>query len=596
MRTRTLRLILLLAVATVAAPASATDVNARVGVGYSRFEYAPTLGDHTTTPRLDIDLGLDAKGFFQRSGFLDWIAGASYRRVSEEVNGATSGQSDVILYNGRLTLLGDRTAPVTLQAAASRNEVKFLTDPQADIFGRGIVNSYGGSLTLNLPERPSLSAGYTRNDAEDQIAGLTTHRYNVDEFTGTVGHGSPDFKFIGTYQGRLSSGDWVSDNVDTHQGNASVIFGLPAGMTGQLVDVYQLRIPRATGLGAYRQENNSFGAYVSNSQPLGGQQTVRYSYLHGLTETSPVAFNELTRQSIRYDGDFRLGGEPLEKKGRTPEEGSRYFAHVRVEGAQNRANTATVTSDAYGETLAALGYWRYIAGDKYYDLHGGPAVGLIQSDLTGNRSGYGFSAGGRFGREWLGQRFNVNYDTDYGLRLYASEGWSLRQILSGTVSGMIGTSRYMGQVNAQSFRTSSPTFGDGAGRSVDVRFVNTHRRLELEILGRLADGIAGSTPREFVSDGLLIPAPFDSHTRELRARIFYRAFTTLTLGATGAFISNEIPGSPTVTQTEVSGVVDYRFAAFGLHLEDRMTWYDQGGGGRNNLFLVSVSRRFGVRF
>lgn len=596
MRTRTLKLTVLLLVAA-AVPARAIDLSGRASVGYSKLDAWPTTGEHTTSPHLDLDIGLGAKGVIDRPGFVDWFLSGGYRRVTDEVDGARTGQSSLFLYDARAILFGDRRQPVTLEAKASRNQVEFLTDPQANVFGKAIVDTYGGGLTLNLPERPQLTAGYARTQGTDQVAGLTTHTYAVDEISATAGHGTGDYKFIGTYDGRLGTGAWTSDNVDTHNGTASVSLALPAGLTAQVSDTYQLRIPRASGVGAYRQENNGFSFYLSNSQPIGAQQAVRYSYLHGLTETSPTAFGELMRQSLRYDGDYSLDGQPLLRRpGEPPTEGSRLFGHLRLDAGQNRASTAVTTSDSYGETLGGSLYWRYGSGRTFYELHGGPSVALLQSDGAASRTGYGASAGGRIARDWLGQRLAVNYDADYGLRLYAAEGWTLRQILTGSVSGALGDSHYVASLNAQAWRTSDPTLGEGAGRVLEARFVDTQRRLELEAYARLTDGIAGSTPKEFVSDGLIIPAPFDSHTRELRARVAYNVFTTLGVGAIVALVSNEIPGSPTVNQTEVAGSLEYRFAAFALRMEDRMVWYDQGTGGRNNVFFVSVNRRFGLSF
>jgi hypothetical protein len=590
-----MRFIVLITGVAVASAASALDIGGRAAVGYSKLDTYPSVGEHTSAPKLELDLALDAGGFFERPGFLDWNLGASYRRVSAEVNGASTGESKLLLYRARAILFGDRRTPVTLTASALRNEARFLTDPQANVLGRAVVDSYGGDLSLNLRDRPQVSLGYSRLQTSDEVAGLTTHTSAADGFRAIVGHGSAAYNFIGTYNGTLGTGDWVSDNVDLHTGTAAFSFGLPGGLTAQVNDTYYLHIPRAAGAGAYRQENNSVGFFVSNNQGTGGRQTVRYGYAHGLTETSPTAFAELTRQSVRYDGEFALHGTP-EQRGEPAPEGQRFSGRLLLDVGQSRTNAALVTSDSYGETLGATAYWRYGREGTYYEAHGGPSVALVQSELTGNDVGYGASLGGRIASEWLGQRLAFNYDADYGLRLYSSDGWTLKQSITGSVSGAIGKSRYVANLNGQSWRVSSPTLGDGAGRFLEARFVNTHRRLEAEIVGRLTDGIAAGTPREFVSDGLIIPAPFDSSTRELRVRSTYSVFTTLSVGAAGALISRVLPGAPSVTQAEVSGSIEYRFAAFSLRAEDRMVWYDQGSGGRNNLFFVHVSRRFGMRF
>lgn len=584
MRVRTVRSVALSALLVGAAPAMALDVSGRIGLGYSRFEFTPPDGPSVTEPHLDIDLGLDARGVVVRRDVVDWRLGVAYRRISDERSGVQSRLQTRLLYSGQATVLGSGRSPLTLTLGASRSQTDFSLDPALDTFGQSVVDQATTSLTVRPGNLPPLGGSYTYRKLQEDVPGLPIHERETHQLQGFASSGSASHRFSATYAGEMNDGTYESDQYDQHA--VSVVAGAPLPGKAELsLDDRYLRVqPKTSGPNALLQDNNAFRLYARDRGTYGDRHTLQYLYTHLLTETPASGPSEATRNSVRYEGDHLLTSPTL-------------FTRWTVDASLNQSRLGAGEVATSGETLAATLWWRRPATDgTYYEIFGGPLVGFLQSD-AGNDVGHGLSATARLTQPWLGQTAYVSYEGAYSRDLFAVTGWLLRQSLTGELTGQLGLARYTATLRGSSVRSRSPLFGEGATRLVELYSTVNWSRFELEVRGLLEDGITGATTGDFVSDGLFIPAPFDTSNRQVMLRGIASLFPGLRARAHFRLGSSSRPGEPRLDQTEVIGALDYQYAAFAVSVEDRVDWYDQPNGRlTTNTFFVRFYRRLDWRF
>jgi hypothetical protein len=577
------RLIVALAMGVTVTPVAALDVVGRAGVTYVRSDLYDPSSVHTTEPRLDLDLALDAHGFFRRSDLVDWRLGASYRRLSQELNGTRTSLQSSILYNGRISLFSARTSPVSLTLDANRVQSEFSTNPSLNVTGETITQVAGGQVAVRFADRPALTAGYHRIGVETSIPGVGRNERTTDRITGSLHTGTPVFDVSADYTGDLNDGTWVSDRSDVH--TAGVGARVPIGSSFEIVasDIYQAVLPHQLVLGAYRQETNGFRLYGRNRGQFGDRQVVTYSYVHALSQTFASPLREEVRQALRYEGDLLLTDPNL-------------FTRWILDGSVTQARNGGTELDTTGETAGVQLWWRRPSATSTYEVFGGPYFGFIQSDVLGDDQGWGLTATGRARFPWRDQNLNLSYTADYADSLYGSPGWTIRQSVGAAVGGPFGGWIHSTSLSASAFRTGGGFFGDGAGRTVDLFLHGERRDLIVELRGTLQDGVTGATPGDIAGDGLFIPAPFDTKSRQLLLRGTSILYPGLSATAHGRYLSSVYPGQPTLHQYEVLGSIQYAYGALTFALEDRVTRYERASGWSTvNQVMLRVYRTIGWR-
>jgi hypothetical protein len=577
--------------------AEALEASASAGFAYSQTTVAPHGAPTETFPHFDLNLALDAKGYFSRRELLDWSAGASYRRINDEANGSLSNRNSVLLYNGAANLNLTGLVPVTTGVSVSRYEQRYTADAGSHVYGTAIGNNASVGVGATLPSDQSLNLGYSWSAIRDAIPGLATHDLTTHAVNGALGLGVGDLTLNANYAGVFSSGSWGSDSTDQHSASVYARTAIAKDVAIDVQDSYYLFVPRETGAGLYGREQNAFNLRAINRRSWGGTQSVQFLAQRASQDLAPGSFAEATRQSLRWSGDFRLdgGATPL-VMGAIPEDDRRLYLRMTADGSFNRNRTPLAKGDSWGETGAAELNWFHSRPGWRLELRGGPRGSLAQDDAGNNSFGYGFGAGGYVARPWNGQTVSLNYNLDFGTRLYGSDTWALLQQLAGSIAGPLGHYRYQLQLRGNAQRTRSGTLGDGATRSLELQATASDRDLTVEAIGSLSDGLAaGASQPSFIADGLFIPAPYDSHARNLSLRVSYNLGGGFMLQASGRASADDGPGRPSIHQAELWGRVQYSFGGLSAAIEDRITWYDQGAGGRINYVFLSIYRRLGFR-
>lgn len=584
-RTRDALLLTILA-AALPRPAAALDVSAEAGVSYSRYELQPPGGPSVTRPHLDVDLGLDARGAIVAPDVVDWKLGASYRRLADSLGGTETSRRTLLFYDGAVALFRSPRSAVTIALAGSRRENEFSRALATDVFGHAISDEARATLTLRPRDLPAVNGAYSFRNLEERIPNEPLHVRRTHGIAASAAAGTGSFNYSASYRGELNEGTWDTDDFDLHTVSVQAGAGLPRGLLLNVDERYHRVEPRATGPGTFAQENNSFRAYVHDAGTFGDRHRLEYLYGHAITEAGGEAA-ERARNAIRYEGDHLLTRPTLF---------TRWLLDVSY--AQSRAvtgeATAETTAEAAGETAGVQLWWRRVGPDRVFEIYGGPLYALIHEKDVVAKEGYGGTLSARLSRPFAGQVGRAGYDAAYGSDLFGLPGWNLRHSLTLGLDGALWTGRYSSYVRGSSVRSYAPLFGDGASRSVEAYASATFRRADFELRGLLDEGMTAATPGEFVGDGLFIPAPFDTSSRQVWLRARFNLLPGLDTRAHFRYAVASRPGQPSIDQTEVIAGLDYHYAALSFSIEDRVDWYE--GLGRSNTLSVRVYRRFDVRF
>jgi hypothetical protein len=560
-RTQLPKRLAILALALAPGAAAAITGSARAGVLYSRFDARPHDGGSSTVPRLDLDLGLDLKGVIVSRDVASYTLAAAWDRRSEDIPGGsrTSGLS----YSGSASFLQNRVSPVELSVFASRGHTDFATNAAPDAFGSGLSMNAGGGLTLKGP-LPLLDVSYSWSDSETHVAGQPLRAATAHLVTSSLQLGSPTASVTGTYSGEFRDGSWASDRVQLH-GVTLNATGRAGKQVVSLTGGSSMTLPGELVPGTYRQQTTSFGAGVNFHHDAGLRRMVHYQWGDTLIESPGSPTQELERQTLRYEGDHLLTQEHLF---------TRWIVDTSY-AATRSDDTELLTT---GETLGGALYWRPKLQTYKFELNAGPRVSLIQQD--GDQSGgFGAAAGVRASRPLGVHSVRLDWRGAYGQNLFATAGWQLSQGLGAELSGPASTARYTAVLQATAFRTHNPVTGDGAGRSVVASASLRTSRMTLHGRARLAEGIVGSTVDQFTSDGLLLPAPFNSTQIDASLGVGAKLFSGLSAKVDAHVGRSDIPNRPLLH--EVAGVagLTYRYAGLAMAIEDRVSRVETQGGG-----------------
>lgn len=578
--------LVILAATALPAVGLAFEWTASAGVLYSRNDLWPDWGVHSKETHLDIDLRLDAAGFFDRPGIVDWAGGIGYRRVSDKLNGAQTSLADALTYHLELDLLRNQTSPLGARVFAQQLDTRVDRFEGTTAGGDRRLQRLGGSLRLTPPGLPYVEVGYERYKLNEDLALLSSHDSTDHIVTGALRHGTSNFSLAAQYRGDFSSGNWVADQYDSYYLLAQAQSLLGASQDGRRLSVserYFKRTPTTDATGGFAVDANAFGAIYQSGLGPGTVTIVQYLSNHGLNAAG-ASTNESSANTLRGEHDFAIDG---------PE----FFLKGTLVGSlvQLRANATELRSS--GETAGAQLWWRRQAGGGLYELAGGPLLGFVQQTGEPNDLGYGASALARGSRPWRDYQLGLNYTLDWGSNLYGTPGWTIDQRLTASIGGAAGPGRFDAGASASARRSWNPIFGDNATRSLQFNATFAVTQHVLYAQGSLQSGMTGATPGEFVGDGLFVPAPFDSRTWSFLGGATTRLFTGLSARAQARYSSTHSPGQPDLTYTEGLASLVYHYAAFDFSLEDRYLVTETGASRyAQNSIMLRVARTFGTRF
>lgn len=562
--------------------AAATEFSGHLGLSYTRNDTWIERASHEGLPRLDLDLGAGASGAVVSPEYLAWQLEAAWRRISQSVENERSTVSNSLYFAGRATAFGDPRSPVSVSLDAARTYSTFSESTATGLSGDTVTSSYGTQAVIHAEGIPTLSLGYRWNDYDSTAEGAEDHHRTLQLLNAGAYIGASIFKLTGSYVGELSDGTWTTDRYQTHRLGLSAHAPVSQGTELFFDEQYMRTTPSSlTDPGAQKLASSYFNSYLSNFGSYGDRHVLSYVAGRLFSEPAGGVTSESARQALHYEGDLLLTSPTL-------------FTRWIVDASINQTRSGTVALDTTGETLGLQVWWRRPLEDSLIELWAGPIVGFIQSNdaANGNSSGWGAWAQARVGQPVLGQDTALTYRVDWADDLFGAVGTSLRQSLTGSMGGGLLSGRYLTTLAATSSRTSSPVLGDGANRAIRLDLDLRFRDLQIDAAAVLQQGVEGSTPKDFVSDGLFIPAPWNAKTTETYARAVYELVPGLSLTGLARWFESTHPGHPTIDQTEVLGGIQYRYGAFVLAVEDRYGWNDTATGSYQvNRFMFRLYRQ-----
>jgi hypothetical protein len=552
----------------------------RVGSEYAQSDtWAVDSGAKTTTPRLDVDLGLNAAGALGAPGVVDWGLVSQYRRTA--VDGNASVQ-DRLSYGLNTTLFGRAGSPLSLTGFATRRDESYSTEGASA--GSLLGSSYGGGLLLRgSASRPVLAGQYTYSESDSKSVALGQTHQAVQNVTAQTGFGASTFSYSANYRGAFSDGNFETDKYADHRIELNADAAVADETRLSLANVFYRRDTNAlTALNA-RQESDGTTATVirAPADGRGLQQVGSYSYSRAMQRTTAQDLERLAHQ-VSYSLAGRLPA---------PDWSLRTSVAASVDEA--RLNGAISRSQA--QSLTGILTWRRAADRSVVELHGGPSVGVMEPHGADARLGYGARTGVLHSRN-ASVRTSLAYDITFNKDLGSEQGWLLLQTATSTADMRVGLATLQGILQLSADRRESPLFGATGSRSVTGTAAWRMRTTAVNAQLGYQDGASGRVPGGSAGDGLFIAPAYDSHT----AFAHLGAGTTLGRFLTSArvrFSSTDLPDRPAFTETQVYASVDYGYGALRIGIEDTYVVTDvYGGRFRTNQFLVRAYRIFGSRF
>lgn len=569
----------------------AWDWTLRAGVRYDRSDTWTETTPTTTQPRLDLDLRLDLRGSIGGPGVVAFGGFAGYRYTTIELNGARTDLSTTLTYRADAALFQNRKSPVNLILFAARDDGAFETSGGA-VAGDRVTDTYGGTLRLIGAQTPDLALGYTRNAYDERIGADPIHTRSTDSVIAQVAHSVSAFGLGASYRGDRSDGTWVADQYESHEVNfiGSVLLGGDRELA--IVDRYYARAPTTDASDAFGLDSNAFRATLRLGRTQGESTSLAYSDQRLVTETG-ASFNEAITNSLRYTQDFRIDAE--------------LFVRAVADVSATQERTGAVDVEGRGGTVGTELCWRKatapdrdaergVATGTLVEFSGGPLVGATAVRGEPTRIGYGGVFRARASGPWASYDLGGSYDVTYGTDLFGRPGWTLDQSGSATIGGAGGAGRFNLQATLLGRRSYAPLLGDQAANSFTLLGNYALSRYTAFVQAGVSNGIPPGT-EGFVGDAIFVPTGLETQSASASGGLSVILYSGLTARVSAGYLQSYLPGQPDLATLEGNAALFYRYGAFELSVEDRITQTGTGGDPfiRNVLF-VRVSRAFGSRY
>jgi hypothetical protein len=581
MRTPLMTRIILAAAALAPLAAPAVDWTARLGADYTRTTTWSDGQETLSSPRLDLDLDLDARGFLYQPQVFDWALAGRYQRTAVTVGGADTVR-DNLDFRGSAGIFRKPGSPLRLELTADRSVSDYsVSGPGGE--SKLVQMTFGGTAQLIPKDRPSLTLGYTWSGMESSGEVFSGATRTIQSITASTSMGPGPFTVTAGYAANLSEGTYASDNFAVHRANIDGRARIDAKTSAQISDAYYLRVPDVAGVVNPRQELNYFsGMFAWDGEGLDSRH-VAYRYTHALQTGGTALDTERANQRIEFVDQSTWGTE------------WRLRSRASVAMGQDRVGGTELRSTA--ETVGTALYWNRRTPEGGLSIHGGPSASFFQPEDDSDRFGFGLAAGAAWNRRLAPFTVRAQYDANYSSDLDAVAGWSLSQTATGSADRAVGMGHFTADVRATSHAGDHPLLGPSANRQLELGSRYAWRTYAGHARFILASNMHGTIDESLGSDGLFIPPGYDSHSRTLAiggSATFLRYYN---LSANARYTSNVLPDRPDRDETEVRGRFEWAYGALRFALEDRYIRSQTNSGTfSRNLVMVSVFRVFGSRY
>ena len=550
-----------------------------LGAGASRSDSWSTGGPHVSIPSWDwaADLGLGGVPF--RPGLLQFLANGQYRSLwvgYPDGSNSTRGLG----YGLTLSLLRDSLLPISF--SASRLLSRFVTDGATQRTGSTLVTTEAGNVSFRKAGYPSLWLQVSRTDLDNESFNAEHTKTGNTTLSAAVAHSAPRQEFSASYDTGWNDGSWPETNYRSHSVQAQSLTAIADELHLRLNERYFLRLPTVDAPTNPRYDDNDFGAGLQWRPGRRLNGGLDYSYRH-LLINAPVTgelerLDHALRETVAYHwtNDLTVNGNASEQTATERRDGQSLSGNAFVGGAG--AN------------------WRHLFGSGLeLSAGGGGTVGVARAINAEEQLAYG--AAGSAGLSAIGTRARgtASYSVAYQRNTSGLTGYSLNQQINLTGDLLLGSTLFQATALFSGVRQDSPLLGVFLGRSISASLGATWKSYNVNLSGGQSDGVAGPLAQPSVTDGLFLPANFNTRVRFLTlSTVVGIPRTRILVTALARALALEGPDRPPRHENSALLSVGYTIGATLFSLDER---FSTGGAGglwqTGNLVTLRVTRSFG---
>ena len=557
--------------------AFAFDYNGRIGLGYDRVDswVGPA---HGFVPALRLDGGLDASGSLLDPGIVDWTGRVGYDSFQNKY-ADTDSKANGLTYGATVGILQSPSARVGLSAAAARSRSDFSSDiGEVRSTGSAVSETYSVRAVERVPGLPSVASDFSYSNTVDTGLGRgeTTRTGKTFALGTTMGGGALNAAI--DYRLNWEEGTLMPVNYTAQTVNLSANMKPTERLFATLSAGYFVRDPSIAGPLNPRYEDTAIAANVGSGAQQGSRGWLTYNYRHALTTDPSLQVREAIANSV--SGNYAWRASP---KWEWVSTAATSFGQTRLGAAQ---------SSAAGQSVGLAASWtRPTVGASF-----GVNAGAIEPEVGSAAFAYGANASGHATFPRPTRTFSVGYSGGYSSNLNATPGWSTSQSVHADVTGTApGLLAWSARLQASGARGGGGSFGANASRTILAAGNASYGRASLVLQVGISDAVTGALSNP-LSDGLFLPAAFDTHARYATANASFRLTAQLAARAVAKYTILSGPGVPDQREALAGGSLQYGVGFWSLSIEERYTI-----GGTTSFdhkiseLYVRASRTFGGR-
>lgn len=565
----------------VARPAAATiSVGGSVGGGYARSD--SWSAEHAGATGWDWEAAMALAGSPLRPGLLQWSLAADYRGV-RTIYGPLASRADGFGFQLQCALLSATVLPISLSGSRSWSE--FSSDASSQAVGASMITALGGTAALRVPRYPALHLALGHNETETTSLGGPPSSSETTTLSAGLAHNAGNHSYSLDYGTGWNHGTFAESNYRSHTLALQLASAPSDTVQFRLYERYHLRDPTNDSPMNPRYDDTALGAGVQWRPGPRTTSSFGYSYRHLLVEAPTAPALEQLGHGIAAGQYFRLR-PTLALNGNT---GFSYALERR--GDEGR--------EGVGGSVGAGLSWHRVLGRTAVNAGGGGSVGLV-APATGDVSGaYGVSGSG--GASWDRERWRatVSYTGSYASRLAAQSGYTLDQRLQANADGIAGQTAYWrALVTVAGGRRQDDLFGATLYRSASATVAASRRRVSVDLSAGESDGLSSALGDPGFSDGLFLPAEWNTHTRYLTlGSSQFFDLGRLSLREMARTLTSQAPGRPDQWESALAVSAGYAIGAVTVSVDERLSVGGTAGSRTTiNVIMVRLARSFGGAF
>lgn len=553
--------------------------SAGLGGGLSRSDAWSTDGPHLVFPTWDWNTDLGFGGVPFRPGLLQFLTTAQYRSLWAGYPEG-SNRSHALSYALNASLLSDFALPISL--FATRTIGQFLSLGEVQRTGTTHTSTEGGTVVFRKIGYPMLRLALTRTDLDNEAFGVQATRAGSTALSLGVSHSTPRQDFSAAYDTAWNDGNYAETNYRSHAVQAQASTAITDSLRFRLSERYLLRLPTLQSPTNPRFDDNGFGAGLQWRPGERVTSGLDYNYRHSLVKALDTDELEQLGHGLQETTSYRLSED------------------VTVNGT---ANAQTITERRGGESRkgssatggGGLSGRRRLSDGLEVSAGGGGSLGVAKPAQGPAQLAYGANASAGITASWETARASATYSGSYQNSISGLAGSSLTQQLNLTGDALVRSTLLRGVALFSGSRRQDPFLGVSLNRTISLSLTATWSIYNAQASVGQSEGASAISG---ISDGLFIPASFNTRTRYATVSTgFAVPRTHIVLSLLLRTLSTEAPGRSIRHEQGESFSAGYTIGATTISLEQRFsTGGSSGIWQTGNLVLVRITRSFGGQF